>query len=201
MIKQVLTKAHIYLGLFLVVDLWLFSLTGLFLNHPQWGVNDYRAAAKWVESTVPVKVPDAGSPLERARDYMRQLGLEGELVSVRHVAEQQEFRFDLYKPGRNARVRIDLERAQARVGRQQVDSYGMLNQLHILTAMQRFDPKKEQLTWVATRLWVLTMDGLALGLIVLVLTALYMWIQTGKFLSGAVALILGSGLGILFLLL
>jgi hypothetical protein len=42
------------------------------------------------------------------------------------------------------------------------------------------------------------MDGLALGLILLVLTAFYMWFQTGKIISGAVSLVLGTGIAIVF---
>ena len=62
-------------------------------------------------------------------------------------------------------------------------------------------PRKEYLTWYATRLWVISMDGLALGLILLVLTALYMWLQTKKIISGAISLLLGTGVAIVFLFL
>ncbi len=48
-----------------------------------------------------------------------------------------------------------------------------------------FDPKKKNLTWFATRLWVITMDGLALGPIVMILTC-YMWQQTKKIVGEAV---------------
>ena len=201
MIKKLLTKCHIYLGLFFVVDLWLFSLTGLFLNHPKWAVNDYREGAKWVETTVGVTSGSSQDPLHRARHYLEELGLEGELVGVRELKEKNEFRFDVYKPGNNARVRIDLPGGTAKVSRQQVDRYGMLNQLHILTGMKRFDPGKEGLTWYATRLWVITMDGLALSLIILALTAIYMWLQTRKIFSGAICLILGTGIAMVFLFL
>jgi hypothetical protein len=67
--------------------------------------------------------------------------------------------------------------------------------------MQRFDPGKEKLTWFATRLWVIAMDGLAVGLIVLVLTGCYMWSQTQKIVSGAVSLLLGLGTALVFLFL
>ena len=81
------------------------------------------------------------------------------------------------------------------------DAIGILNQLHIFGEMKRFDPRKEHLTWYATRLWVISMDGLALGLILLVLTALYMWLQTKKIISGAISLLLGTGVAIVSLFL
>ena len=201
MIKKLLTKSHIYLGLFFVIDLWLFSLTGLFLNHPQWAVNEYREAAEWIETTVAVTSPGGQDPVEKAHHYLRELSLEGELVSAREIKAKNEFRFDVYRPGNNVRVRIDVESGTAKVGRQKVDGYGMLNQLHTFSAMKRFDPKKGDLTWYATRLWVITMDGLALSLIILGLTAVYMWLQTKKIISGAISLLLGTGIAIVFLLL
>ena len=201
MIKKLLTKSHIYLGLFFVIYLWLLSLTGLFLNHPKWRVNDYRASAKWVDTTVAVTLATGEDPLEKANHYLRELGLEGELLGVRHVEKENQFRFDVYRPGNTAKVRIDLESGEAKISRRQMNSIGILNQLHTFGEMKRFDPRKEHLTWYATRLWVLSMDGLALGLILMVLTALYMWLQTKKIISGAISLLLGTGVAIVFLFL
>ena len=201
MIKKVLTKSHIYLGLFFVIYLWLLSLTGLFLNHPKWRVNDYRASAKWIETTFAVTLAAGEDPLEKANHYLRELGLEGELLGVRDVEKEKQFRFDVYKPGNTAKVIIDLESSQARIRTRQMNSIGILNQLHTFGEMKRFDPKKENLTWFATRLWVISMDGLAVGLILLVLTALYMWFQSKKIISGAISLLLGTGIAIIFLFL
>ena len=201
MIKKLLTKSHIYLGLFFVIYLWLLSLTGLFLNHPKWRVNDYRASAKWVDTTVAVTLATGEDPLEKANHYLRELGLEGELLGVRDVEKENQCRFDVYRPGNTAKVRIDLESGEAKISRRQMNSIGILNQLHTFGEMKRFDPRKEHLTWYATRLWVISMDGLALGLILMVLTALYMWLQTKKIISGAISLVLGTGIAIVFLFL
>ena len=201
MIKKLLTKSHIYLGLFFVVYLWLLSLTGLFLNHPKWAVNDYRERAKYIETSTAVTLVAGEDPFEKANHYLRELGLEGELLSVRDVEKEKQSRFDVYKPGNTVKVIIDLENSEARIRTRQMDFIGILNQLHTFGEMKRFDPTKENLTWFATRLWVISMDGLALGLILLVLTAFYMWFQTGKIISGAVSLALGTGIAILFLVL
>ena len=70
-------------GPLFVVDLWLLSVTGLFLNHPKWRVNDYRANSQWIESTVSLRPATGEDPLEKADQYLRALGLEGELMGVR----------------------------------------------------------------------------------------------------------------------
>ena len=99
-----------------MVDLWLLSVTGLFLNHPKWRVNDYRANSQWIESTVSVRPATGEDPLEKANHYLRELGLEGELLGVRDVEREKQFRFDVYKPGNTAKVRIDLESGEAKIG-------------------------------------------------------------------------------------
>ena len=63
------------------------SLTGLFLNHPQWAVNEYRANTEWIEAAVAVTSPGGEDPLENANHYLRELSLEGELIGVRELKE------------------------------------------------------------------------------------------------------------------
>ena len=125
-----------------MVDLWLFSLTGLFLNHPQWAVNEYRANTEWIEAAVAVTSPGGEDPLENANHYLRELSLEGELIGVRELKEKHEFRFDVLRPGYKVRVRIDQQSGTAKVSRQKFDGYGMLNQLHTFTAMKCLIPRK-----------------------------------------------------------
>ncbi len=199
MIKSLLTKFHIYLGLFFLVYLWLFSLTGLFLNHPQWGVNEYRTTSQWVESTATVSVAQGGNRFEQTEHYLEQLGLEGELFGMQE--RENQFRFSVRKAGDETQVTINPATGETKIRRKKADFYGIANSLHIFNGMKRFDPKKETLTWLATKLWVIAMDGLAVGLIIMILTGLYMWLQTKKIIGGAISLFLGTGIGIVFLLL
>lgn len=199
MLKKLLTKFHIYLGLFFLVDLWLFSLTGLFLNHPKWSVNDYRKESRWIETTALVTPAQSGAPLKNAEHYLAQLDLTGEVSNLRE--QENQFRFSVRNPGSEAQVTIDPRTGDVRLRKKTTDAYGTLNTLHIFNGMQRFDPNKDNLTWIATRLWVIAMDSLAVGLIVLILTGCYMWLQTKKIVGGAVSLLLGTGLALLFLFL
>jgi len=199
MLKKLLTKFHFYLGLFFLVDLWLFSLTGLFLNHPDWSVNEYRKESHWVETTESVTLAQSGDRFEKANYYLSELNLEGELSNVQE--QENQFRFRVRRPRNEAQVTIHFDTGKVQLRKKSTDTYGVLNTLHIFNGMQRFDPGKEKLTWFATRLWVIAMDGLAVGLIVLVLTGCYMWSQTQKIVSGAVSLLLGLGTALVFLFL
>lgn len=198
MIKSFLTKFHYHLGLFLLVYLWLFSLTGLFLNHPNWSVNDYRKESQWIDKTASVTPAGSSDLLKNAENYLEQLDLKGEVSNLR--AEENLFRFNVRKPGIEVRLTIDTNKGDVQLREKKTDNYGALNTLHIFNGMQRFDPKKEHLTWYATKLWVIAMDGLAIGIIILIFTGFYIWLKTKKnLISGTVCLLLGTILAIMFL--
>ena len=179
----------------------MFSLTGLFLNHPNWGVNDYRLESQWVESTVTLTPPESGDRYSRAEHYLGQLQLEGELIGVRDLEEQNQFRFEVNRPGQVVRVKVNSDTGEAQIRRKTSDTYGMLNQLHIFNGMQRFDKEKEALTWLASTLWFIAMDALAAALILMVFFGVCMWLQTRKLVGGFISLLLGISVTGLFLFL
>jgi hypothetical protein len=63
-------KAHYYLGLYLLLFIWLFSLTGLLLNHPRWALSRIPN-----ESNPPyertTELPSGDTDLARARPTSR----------------------------------------------------------------------------------------------------------------------------------
>ena len=137
--------------------------------------------------------------MKQTEHYLEQLGLEGELFGMQE--RENQFRFSVRKAGDETQVTINPATGETKIRRKKADFYGIANSLHIFNGMKRFDPKKETLTWLATKLWVIAMDGLAVGLIIMILTGLYMWLQTKKIIGGAISLFLGTGIGIVFLLL
>lgn len=201
MIKELVTKLHTYLGLLFLAYLWLFSLTGLFLNHPSWGVNDYRQDSNWVESTTTLVPATTGDRFSKANYYLRKLHLEGELNGVRDLEKEHQFRFEVNKPGEVIRVRVNSDTGEVQIRHKNNGTYGMLNQLHIFNGMQRFDREKETLTWFATTLWFIAMDALAVALILMVLFGFFMWFQTRKLAGGIASLLLGTLFAVVFLVL
>lgn len=200
--KKYLTKCHIYIGLFFMADIWLLALTGLLLNHPHWGVNDYREETEWsTESVETVSLIETGDPQEKAEQYMQQLGIESELLGTRDLPDKGEFHFNTKKPGQDLRIVVDTAAGEARIEQKEYGFWGTVNQLHIFGEMKRFAAQKESTTWFATKLWVASMDGLAVGLILLVFTGIYMWLKTKKIITGGVSLLCGVGIALFFLLL
>ena len=68
-------KVHYYLGLFFLFFLWLFSLTGLLLNHGQWSMAQAANQRKETRYEIPVRPSNGDTDLARAREMMRQLGI------------------------------------------------------------------------------------------------------------------------------
>jgi hypothetical protein len=183
-------KLHYYLGLYFLFFLWLFSLTGLLLNHGQWAMAmaaNERRETKY-EQTIP---PPAGqTDLARARDVMRQLNLTGE---INWPASQQlgQLAFNVSRPIDASQVRVDLNENRAVV--QHFDNSGMatFRIFHTFSGSRYNDTAQRD--WIVTTVWVLAMDALAAGLIVMVFGSYYMWYRLkARHTVGLVAL--GAGI-------
>jgi len=71
-------RLHYYLGLYFLLFLWLFSFTGLLLNHPRWALSRIPNEAKPAyERNIDAAV--GATDIERANDMIRKLGLRGEI--------------------------------------------------------------------------------------------------------------------------
>ena len=70
-------RLHYFLGLYFLFFLWLFSLTGLMLNHQQWFTDLYdRHEVSYDPS---IETPAGETRTEQTLDLMRQLNLRGEV--------------------------------------------------------------------------------------------------------------------------
>jgi hypothetical protein len=88
-------------------------------------------------------------------------------------------------------VEAELAAGTASVKEIRVNAFGVLDGLHKLTGVKLDEPERQR-DWVWTWVWSATMDALAIGWIVLVLTGVYLWWRIpAKRLGGAVALALG----------
>ena len=69
-------KIHIFTGLYMLLFLWVFAVSGLLMNHPDWlgGQLHHRPTDHLVA------LPESGTNLEKAQDIMGQLGLWGEVA-------------------------------------------------------------------------------------------------------------------------
>ena len=169
-------KLHIYAGLYFLLFIWLFAFSGLLLNHPKWEFSRYWPRRTETSSEHPIRSPAGTDDLERARDLMHQLEMTGEIERIRVHPKDERFAFRVVRPGRIVDIRTDLNAGKAQVKKIETDGWGVLYMLHQFNGV-RMEAPEEHRDWFATRLWTLSMDALCVGLILLVLSSLYMWYQ------------------------
>ena len=113
-----------------------------------------------------------------AAELMRQLAIVGEVGETKRNADGARFEFQVVKPGRVYRVEARLDSARARVPEIRLNAWGVLDALHKFTGVRMDQPALTR-DWLWTRLWSLAMDALALGMVVLVVSGVYLWYRRG----------------------
>lgn len=185
-------KLHMYLGLYMLLFLWVFAVSGLLMNHPGW----LGGQPKRTPTDHAVVMPQAGTDLEMARDIMGQLGLRGEVV-FKGKQKPGQFGFIALRPNKRLFVTVDLATHNARLMTVTPKHAfaGLLNGLHVFTGVRGIYQEKDSIRdWLPTVIWSLCMDALCVGLMALVLSALYMaWQRQGDRLGVAVSFVLGVG--------
>jgi hypothetical protein len=168
-------RLHYYLGLYFLLLVWLFSFTGLLLNHPRWPLSRIPN-----EPTAPyertIASPSGDTDLARAIDVVRQLGLRGEIDWPQASQAPGRLDFNVTYPKRATQVRADLARNRATV--QQVDrSFWSAFRISHTFSGSRYNSPGTSRDWMLTSVWVFAMDALAAGLLVMVLGSYYMWFR------------------------
>ncbi len=182
-------KAHYYLGLYLLFFLWLFSLTGLMLNHQQWFRDLYERRETKYDGTI--DGPSGETQLAQTLDVMRQLNLAGE-VDLPASQPVGHIDFNVSRPSGAAQVRVDINAKKAYVREFENGHLHAFQIFHTFSG-SRFNQPASRPDWIMTRIWVFAMDALAAGLIVMVLGSYYMWWTLKKRKAlGLVALFLGA---------
>ena len=187
-------KLHYYSGLFLLFFLWLFALSGLLLNHPTWGFAESWNNRKETnyDSEISALGPEVKGDLGQAREIMRQLGIEGEILWTTTRTDTSPFEFQVRRPGHFYFLKANLEQNRVAVRQADVNLWGVIKVLHTFTGVQMDDPRNSR-DWWLTSVWALSMDAVATGVIFLILSSLYMWFELPqKRLLGIVVLGLGS---------
>lgn len=183
-------KLHIYLGLYFLLFLWLFAVSGLLLNHG-WRFAEFWPQRKESKREQRIALPEAGSELARAQALMRQLDLAGEIEWTAARPTPQRFDFRVQRPGRTVDVRVDVAGQVATVQETRVNSWGVLRALHTFTGTRANAPTAVR-DWWLTKLWSFSMDALAVGLVLLVITSVVLAIERrDKWFGSALALGLG----------
>jgi hypothetical protein len=183
-------RGHYYLGLYFLFFLWLFAFTGLLLNH-SWRFAEFWPNRKVSKFERHVQTPTERSDVERAHDVVRQLGIRGELEWTSARVDATVFSFRVTRPGRTWNVTMDPA-GRVAVEQTDINGWGLMRVLHTFTGVRRGDARNER-DWVLTTIWALSMDAVALGMCLMVLSGAYLWIRLPqKRKPGLVALLAGT---------
>lgn len=169
-------KLHFYVGLWLLLFLWLFAFSGLLLNHPNWRFSQFWHQRMVTIAEHNVRLSPTLADLSLGGELMNQLSLTGELEWTETRPRQDEYRFRVQRPGEVVTVTVHRDSSKAIVESIRVNLWGVLRALHTFTGMSVENPDRTR-DWLPTRLWSVAMDAVALGSIVLVLSSLHMWYQ------------------------
>jgi hypothetical protein len=183
-------KGHYYLGLYFLFFLWLFALTGLLLNH-SWSFAEFWPNRKVSKFDRQVQTPKIADHVERAREVVRQLGIQGEIEWTSARVDTTEFSFRVARPGRTWSVTMN---GAGRVAVEQMDinGWGLMRVLHTFTGVRTGDARNYR-DWTLTTIWALSMDAIAFGMCLMVLSGIYLWIGLPhKRRAGLIALIAGT---------
>jgi hypothetical protein len=184
-------RTHYFIGLYLLFFCWLFVLTGLLLNHTRWEFAQFWPNRIQNTTEHQLQLPNTTSNIERARGFMRQLGIVGEIQWPAGQTAGGIFVFQATRPGLIVDVKVDLDSGRATLQRNELNAWGVMNLLHTFTGVRAADTINTR-DWMLTTIWALTMDAVAAGLIVMVFSSYLMWYRLkSKRRGGAVALVLG----------
>ena len=184
-------RLHYLVGLYLLFFCWLFAFTGLLLNHPRWQFAEFWPNRVQQTTEQQFQLPEATSDLERARDLMQQFGIAGEIQWPAARPPNGSFDFQVSRPGAIIDVKADLRLRRATLHRTKVNAWGVMNVLHSFTGVPSAGSQQER-DWILTTVWALSMDAVAAGLVVMVLSSYIMWYRLkAKRWGGIIALVLG----------
>lgn len=165
-------KFHFYLGLYFLFFLWLFSLTGLMLNHGRWRVSLAANARTEHRLERTIEPPVGATDTARAGHVMAQLGLVGELDLP--AQRPGELAFSVSRPGDARQVRVNLLDNRASVQQFTNSHLARFRILHTFSG-SRYNQPASTRDWILTKVWVFAMDALAAAIVVMVLGSWYMW--------------------------
>lgn len=182
-------RIHSYIGLFLLLFVWVYAVSGLVLNHPKWQFTNFWPQRQESVSESTVRIPSAPTNLAKTQDLMGQLGLSGEIDQI--TSKPDHFDFRLGKPGQIVNVAVDLASAKASVKQIKVNTWGVLNSLHHLTGVHADNPALAR-NRIATRIWSFALDATCVGMLLLALGGVWVWCRRKEsLLPGFIALLLG----------
>ena len=169
-------KFHIHIGLLLLFFIWLFSLSGLILNHGDWKFTSFweERQERKIDFTVPLSVLNHSDPEIGVMEFLK---ISGEVQGLQRTSEILAFR--VQSPGIVSEVHINLTSGSGTEKMLKYNAWGKLRTLHTFNGMNK-ENHSQSPNWLITNIWRFTMDGIAIGLIVICISSWIMWYRVRK---------------------
>jgi hypothetical protein len=171
-------KFHIHLGLFLLLFIWLFSLSGLLLNHgSKWKFAGFWDERKEKLTITPVLMNSKLDSAALLKSIMRQLKISGEISMVYMAQDSMDFRVSI--PGHERNLHINKKEGTCTQKELTFNGWGKMRTLHTFNGVNKNYPNIGP-NWIVTRIWQFSKDLIAIGLIVLCISSWIMWYKLRK---------------------
>jgi hypothetical protein len=193
-------KFHIHLGLFLLSFIWLFSISGLLLNHgSKWKFAGFWDERKEKTTVSPVLINSKLDSTALLKNIMWQLKISGEISRVFVNPGSIYFRVSL--PGHERNLHINIKDGTCIQKELIFNGWGKLRILHTFNGVNKDNPDIPP-NWIVTRTWQFAKDVIALGFIILCISSwIMLYKQRKKYRWGLPALLLGIAVSIYFIFL
>lgn len=192
-------KIHIHIGLFLLLFIWLFSLSGLLLNHGNWKFASFWEQRKETKRVNIIKVYNGLDSLNLIKDIITQLKISGEVQNTQLNSDSVDFQ--IVYPGHIQNVHVDLHRGTCIEKDIKLNFWGKLHMLHTFNGENRQNEDAGP-NWLITRIWKFSMDAIAVGLILITISSWLMWYKIRwNYPFSTFALIVGFIIAIYFVIL
>lgn len=170
-------KLHIHLGLFLLLFIWLFSISGLLLNHGSWEFASFWEQRKQKESVTEMTLPIGLDSAGLLHLVMEKLDISGEVTNVKYSADAFDFRVG--SPGVGRDLHVDLRSGTVSQKEYELNIWGKIRTLHTFNGVDKKNIDKQP-NWIITHVWRFAMDGIAVALIFLCVSSWIMWYKIRK---------------------
>ena len=192
-------KLHIHLGLFLLLFIWLFSISGLLLNHGKWETSNFWKKREESKTVVPVRILEERESAAIVKSVISQLNISGEISNVKMWPDSLHFR--LAAPGHVRNLQVDFGAGLCTQTELKFNWSGKIQTLHTFNGANKTDADLQP-NWLVTRIWRTSMDGIAIGLILLCVSSWIMWYRIKEYYPwGWIILTGGIGAAIYFVFL
>jgi hypothetical protein len=196
-ISKIIRRTHMYLALFLMPWMFMYSLSTIMMNHRDLVVSFYQKeqpdTVRDREVSVSGLAVDMNQPDQAAERILSTLGLDG-AHNVRGGMENKPLVITRHNPFGQQIITYDPQDQSAVIEQQEFRTFTMLERLHRRRGYQH--------EYLLEDTWALSVDTAIIAMLFWALSGIWMWWElktTRKW--GAIAAVSGMGLFVLFLIL